>query len=650
MAFKSKIFLVLAGVLMVANLRAQEKVFTSTKNRNAYQIYIKSTDYMMAKKYGEAEKLLLKAVNADPEYVDAYMRLSTIYYKQKKVDKEKEMYDKVVEVRPQFPEVYFNLGHWMMRQLKYNEAITYFKKFLELKRGESKFIKTANLNIKICEFRSNSIEHPVPFKPINVGAGVNSDEDEYWPVLTADDNHLYFTRKLLVDSTIKIGYGQYNEDIFSSTLSGTTWGKAKPLPGFLNTKNRNEGAISISPDGNSLFFTICSDDPSFGYGWCDIYYSVKRGGVWQKPRNIGPPINTRMKETQPSISYDGKTLYFSSNRKGTLGKLDIWKSSLQPNGSWGEPVNLGQNINTKGNEQSPFIHADDQTLYFSTDQKIGMGESDLFIARKNSRGDFVMVTNLGYPINTEKSEIALFVSAGGKKAFFASKKDGGQGGLDIYYFNLPNKFRPRPVCYLKGVVYDADTKAKLGAKFELINLETGKIVMESTSDPKTGAFLVALPSVTDYAINVSKKGYLFYSENLPIKNVKSTAYEHDVPLVPLKVGKATVLRNVFFDTDKYNLKPESKAELRKVIQFMNQYPNIKIELSGHTDNKGTPQHNQELSKNRAKAVYNYLVNEGKIPASRLSFKGYGQTKPIDSNATETGRANNRRTELKVTSM
>ncbi len=651
MKYKYRLFFLLIIIFFTPGLLiAQQKIFTSTNNKNALQLYYKSDDYMMTKRYAEAEKLLLKAVKLDPDYIDAYMRLSSIYYKTGRLEDERKMYEKVIEIRPQFPEVYFNYGHWLMRNLQYEKAIESFNKFLEYKTGESRFLKKAEQNIKICQYRIDMMKHPVPFNPVNVGEGVNTKEDEYWPVLTADDEQLYFTRKKLADSTRKAGYGKFNEDIYVSHLAGNKWGPAQPLPGFLNTENMNEGAISITPDGNTLYFTICSDNPEFGYGWCDIYVSRKVNGIWSRPKNLGPPINTRMKETQPSISFDGKTLYFSSNRPGTIGQLDIWKSTKDENGRWSKPVNLGPVINTKGNEQSPFIHADNQTLYFSTDQRMGMGESDLYVARANSKGEFVMVSNLGYPINTEKQEIALFVSAGGKHAFFASKKEGGQGGLDIYYFDLPKKFRPRPVCYLKGIVYDAETRKKLGARFEIIDLETAKTVLTSTSDSKTGAFLVALPANTNYAINVSKKGYLFYSENLPIKNIKSTAYTHDVPLIPIKIGNSTILRNVFFDTDKYNLKPESRAELNKVIEFLNQYPNIKIELGGHTDNQGTPQHNQVLSENRARAVYDYLVNVGKISPSRLTYKGYGQYKPIATNSTEEGRAKNRRTELKIIDM
>ncbi|MEA3494793.1 MAG: OmpA family protein, partial [Bacteroidota bacterium] len=618
--FKFKQLLIFVFILSYNfSLYAQpNKVFTSSKSRKALTLYSKATELLMVKNYKDAEIILNNAIKADPNYVDAYMRLSSIYYKTGKIEKEKAMYEKALELKPEYPNVNFNYAYLLMRETDYENAIKYFKIFAEFGGTSQRFQKKAYENIELCKFRIHQMKHPVPYKLNNAGKSINTELDEYWPVLTADDGNLFFTRKLLANKSAKVAFAQFNEDIFISDFKNNDWTNTRPLPGFLNSPNKNEGAISISPDGNSLYFTICSEDRNLGYGWCDIYYSEYRRGKWQAPKNIGQPINTRGKETQPSISFDGKTIYFSANREGSVGKLDIWKSTKLKNGKWSEPVNLGPRINTKGNEQSPFIHSDDQTLYFSTDKRKGMGESDIFIARRLPSGEFGMVTNLGYPLNSHKSELGIFVSASGRKAFVASRKEGGEGGLDIYDFKMPNKFKPRPVCYLKGVVYDADTKQKLGARFELINLSTGKLIVESRSDPITGKFLVAIPSDKDYALNVSRKGYLFYSDNFSIKGIKSTAFEKDVPLLKIKIGQTIILKNVFFDFDKFTLKDESRAELKKTIQFLYKYPKVKVELSGYTDNKGSSQYNKTLSQNRAKTVYNYLIKNGKIPASRLS--------------------------------
>jgi len=630
------IFLLILIVFQLQPLFAQPvKIFTSTSNRRALELYMQSDEYMIAKRYTEAIILLEKAIVQDPQYIDAYLRLSNIYYKTGNLLKEKDQYLKVIEINPNLPSVYFNYANLLMRELNYAEAIVKFNKFIELELNDQKFIDKAKKNIEISAFRDHAMKNPVPFNPENLGEGINTALDEYWPVLTADEQVLYFTRRLDQNPEAKIQYLRYNEDIFFGVNEKNSWPVSNPIPGNINTINTNEGAISISPDGKFLLFTI---------------YSELKDGKWFPPKNIGYPINSRSMETQPSISFDGKTLYFSSNRAGSFGNLDIWKSTRQDDGSWGVPVNLGQGVNTPGKEQSPFIHPDDKTLYFSSDYRMGMGDADIYMAVKNDSGIFENAVNLGYPINTDQSEISIFISSLGNKAYFASRREGGIGGLDIYSFDLPEPLRPSPVCYLKGVVYDNDTKAKLEATFELIDLKTAKTVVISKSEVHTGKFLVAIPSDRNYALNVSKDGYLFYSAHLPLKGITSSAYHKDVYLIPVKVGEKLILNNIFFEFDKADLKPESKVELYKVIELMQKNPAMRVEIGGHTDNQGTDAYNLKLSDDRAKSVFTYLRDVGGIDPARMTFKGFGETQPLDTNDTESGRANNRRTEFKITAL
>jgi outer membrane protein OmpA-like peptidoglycan-associated protein len=294
------------------------------------------------------------------------------------------------------------------------------------------------------------------------------------------------------------------------------------------------------------------------------------------------------------------------------------------------------------------MHSDNQTLYFTSNGWTGMGGIDIYYSKKNDDGKFSKPVNLGYPINTFNDEGFLIVNAKGNMAYYSSDRQGGFGGLDIYSFELSEKVRPVAVTYLKGVVYDKNTGKKLKAKFELTDLATEKVVFESYSDQITGEFMVSLPTEKNYALNVSKDGYLFYSENFTLTGVydKTKPYEKDIPLQPLAVGEVVVLKNIFFDFDKTDLKPESEVELQKLIEMLRKNVKMKIEISGHTDNKGTADYNQKLSENRSKAVYIYLIEKG-IDKTRLSYKGYGLSKPIDTNDTEEGRANNRRTEFKV---
>jgi outer membrane protein OmpA-like peptidoglycan-associated protein len=364
--------------------------------------------------------------------------------------------------------------------------------------------------------------------------------------------------------------------------------------------------------------------------------------------NMGATVNSSSWDSQPSVSSDGNTLYFTSDRSGGKGKKDIWKTTKNDKGEWTTPVNLGDTINTHNDEMAPFIHPDDQTLYFTSNGHQGMGGYDIFYSRKDSSGNWETPINIGYPINTSDDESCLIVNANGDLAYFSSDRPGGKGSMDIYSFPLYEKARPKRVTYLKGTVYDKVTKNKLEAKFELVDLATGKIYTESFSDKVTGEFLVCLPTEKDYALNVSKDSYLFYSENFTLTGIHSNSdpFLKDIPLQPIKKDEIVILKNIFFDTDKFDLKTESTAELEKLYDLLVKNPKLKIEISGHTDNVGDDKYNQVLSENRAKAVYDYLVLKG-IAKERLTYKGYGETKPIETNDTEAGRAINRRTEFKV---
>jgi outer membrane protein OmpA-like peptidoglycan-associated protein len=297
---------------------------------------------------------------------------------------------------------------------------------------------------------------------------------------------------------------------------------------------------------------------------------------------------------------------------------------------------------------APFIHPDNRTLYFASRGHQGMGGFDLFVSRMDANGNWTSPVDLAYPINTYADEINLVVNAKGDVAYISSDKLGGKGGMDIYSFKLYKEAQPVMVTYFKGIVFDKETKHRLEAKFELIDLATGKVVSSSSSDPLTGEFLLALPTEKNYGLNVSKPGYLFYSDHFELlgESSKTKPFIYNVPLQPIRVGETVILKNIFFDTDKYDLKEESRSELARLTQLLKSNPQIHIEISGHTDNHGSADHNLVLSRNRAQAVYNYLIMNG-ISKERLSYDGFGMTRPIDTNDTEQGRANNRRTEFRV---
>jgi len=394
-----------------------------------------------------------------------------------------------------------------------------------------------------------------------------------------------------------------------------------------------------------MIYTACNR--SDGIGRCDLYYTTKVGDRWTFPKNMGKPVNSPYRETQPSLTPDGRTLYFSSDRPGGKGQHDIWVSYLDDGNRWSVPENLGEVINTPGIEMSPFIHPDNQSLYFSSDGHIGLGGYDLFVTRRDSTGKWQKPMNLGYPINTNRDEIGMIVNSRGDKAYYSSDVDK-TNGKDIYVFDLPVQDRPVMTTYMKGKVFDADDNQLLRAQFELVDLETGNSIFRSYSDSITGEFLVSIPVNHNYMLNVSRNGYLFFSENFSLKNTyrSDRPFLKDVPLQPLKAGKRIILKNVFYETDSFALKKESTAELNKVIGLLQANPKIKIEISGHTDNTGTPDYNQKLSENRAKTVAKYLISAS-VNAERVVAKGYGMNNPVASNDTEEGKAQNRRTELQI---
>ena len=434
------------------------------------------------------------------------------------------------------------------------------------------------------------------------------------------------------------------EDFYISIKENGFWSKAINAGDILNTPS-NEGAQTILVDGSKMYFTACNRKD--GKGHCDIYSSIKENGQWTKAINIGTPINSGFWEAQPSISPDGKTLYFVSNRGGGFGQKDIWMSYLLDDGSWSEPVNLGENINSNKEEQSPFIHPDNRTLYFASDGLIGMGGFDLFKVTKKDDGTWSEPVNLGYPINTVWDEIGLIVNATGDRAFYSSDRFEGKG-RDIFEFELYQEARPNPVSYIKGKVYDSENRNSLKAHFELISLESNEIIMQAESNQETGEFLVCIPTDNDYALNVSKEGYLFFSDNFELKGVHeiSNPYLKDVALNPIKNGEKIVLRNIFYATDSYELEDKSVTELSKLIEFLNQNPGLIIEISGHTDNVGSNEYNLNLSNKRARSVYQYLIEKG-IKSERLTYKGYGELQAISTNDAAQGRADNRRTEIKI---
>ncbi len=605
----------------------------STKNAKAITAYERSNIYLGQKLYNTALKDIEQAIRIEPSFLEAHYRRADVLKILGRYEEAKNEYFYIYNQPNTFKNLPFSYAECFAYLAKYDSALALFQTYSATPDLSENRKKVLEKYIRDCTFSQESIQHPVKYQPINLGSNVNTANQEYLPAITADDSTLIFTRRAAT------------EDFYISNKSDLGWALSKPLSNAINTSG-NEGAQCISPDGQYLFFAGCGRKD--GIGKCDIYYSKLVGDQWSVPQNLGTPINSPYWESQPTLSADGKTLYFVSDRRGGYGSYDIYKSTYAGAGKWGNPVNLGPNINTADEEFSPFIHSDNKTLYFCSDGWPGFGEKDIFFSKKNNDGTWNKPTNIGYPINTAKQESSLFISNDGKQAYFASDNLKGYGGLDLYSFELYEAARPAIVTYVKGIVFDKNSKEKLAAQVEIIDVSNGDTLVQTVSNESTGQFLASLPAGKTYALNVNQEGYLFYSGQFVLLNKSSlTPFKLSIALEPIEVGGKIALKNIFFESNSFKLKNESKYELLKLVQFMKANQSVKVEISGHTDNVGDDKLNTTLSANRAKAVFDYLIKMG-IAADRMVSKGYGKLQPIDSNSTESGKANNRRTEIKVT--
>ena len=640
--FKAPLALIALFVMLAFAMpctMAQQPTYSVT-NAKAIKLYEKGRNHLYLSNVAEATTCFKQALKLEPEFVEVNLMMAELCFDEGLNDQARQYYYAAVNKKPTFhTQAWLQLGQLELKAGDYKQAKKCFETFLKLDKKNPDKRVAAQKGLECANFRLQALANPVPFTPQNLGGAINSEDDEYLPALTADGQTLIFTRRFPRTAATTANSAE-EEDFYISTLGdNNAWTKARRMAEPVNSTD-NEGAQCISQDGRVMIFTACGRND--GFGRCDLYMCVRKGTSWSKPRNLGPNINTSAWESQPSLSIDGKTLYFVSDRKGGHGGMDIWVSRMTATG-WSKPVNLGPTINTSGNEMSPFIHYDDQTLYFSSNGHVGMGGQDLFFSRRQADSTWGKPVNLGYPINTAGDEVNLIVNATGDLALFSSDKLGGFGRQDLYAFALPQVARPQAVTYMKGIVTDAKTSKPLAANFKVTDLASGRTVAEAQADPVNGSFIISLPGKHNYALIVTMDGYLFHSENVELTHgTPEQPYLINVALEPVEIGRSITLRNVFFESGKYELLEQSLVELNKVVELLTNNPSLKILLAGHTDNVGKPEDNQKLSENRAKAVYDYLVSQG-IKTDRVAYKGFGETKPIADNNTEEGRAQNRRT-------
>lgn len=635
------ILIVLVFTLAFAGF-AQEKTQRS-RSPKAERLYQRALGFYAEKDLKRAQLFAEKAIRTDEQFIQAYLLTGDILFDLNEKNSAISYYENALRIDPDFyPPVNYILGNLYYNSGNYAAALErfeYYSKFT-LRDEERNILGRRTESAKAAKDLKNN---PVPFEPVNLCFNINTASDEYVNAVSADGETLIFTVRSPLEKPER--GRQFREKFFMSNLENSTWSKAVPMQ-YLSDNPENEGALTLSYDNRNIFFTSCHLPD--GYGSCDLYFSSRQGEGWTKPQNLGPVVNSSRWESQASLSPDGKTLYFASNRSGGLGGSDIWKTILKENGEWQTPENIGPEINTAEDEMSPFIHADGKTLYFSSKGLPGLGGADLFVSRLNADGHWEKPVNLGYPINTLADEINLIVHPNGKSAFISSDLPGGKGGYDIYVFELHDAIKPLPVSYLKGIVRDANTSRPLAASIELIELESGRTTITSRSDAQNGEFIAVLPVGSDYALHVNRKDYLFYSHHFALQSAVGLfdPVVMDIFLKPVEYGQVVILKNVFFAHNSFELENNSGVELNRLAVLLRENPELKLEISGHTDNTGTGVYNQTLSTNRARSVYEYLVKTG-IRSERLNYKGMGDTNPVDTNNTPEGRANNRRTEIRI---
>jgi outer membrane protein OmpA-like peptidoglycan-associated protein/tetratricopeptide (TPR) repeat protein len=595
---------------------------------------------------------------------------------------------KAYELNPNVaPDINLQIGISYHLKADWDNAIKYYqnyKKVVDPKKPGA--MEEIDKKIQECKTGKELMKKPERVWVDNLGKTINTEFPEYGPFISADESVIIFTgRRSDTEGGGKDpGDDKYFEDVYISRKNDKgEWEKAVNIGKLINNENNHDAPAGLSPDGKKLFVFYGNK----GNG--DIYVSEFKEGAYLKPEKLSNNVSTKdYYESSATVSFDGKELFFASDRPGGLGGEDIYTSRWdEKKKEWGPAVNLGTTINTKYRETGIFLHPDGETMYFSSQGHTTMGGFDIFVSKRGEDGKWGEPKNIGWPINSPDDDVFFAVSGSGRYGYYSSYRSDGFGEKDLYRITFLGAAKnpltssednllaslAQPVraitiepkvevstvslAILKGVIRDAKTKVPLEAKIEIYDNEKNELVTTVMSDSKTGGYLVSLPGGKNYGIAVKADGYLFHSENVDIPKASGyREYEKNIDLKKVEVGETIVLRNIFFDYDKATLRDESRNELERLVKLMKDNPTLRIEISGHTDSQGDAAYNQKLSENRAKAVVEYLVKAG-IDAGRLEFKGYGEAKLQVTDAEvsqmktktekEEAHQQNRRTEFKI---
>ena len=640
---------------------------TNLSSAQSYKKLVKKGNkFYQKEQFEEAASAYEKAYNSRPGDVKLSYKIGLSYLKSSSKDKALEYFISSYKIKPDISdEINYLLGQAYQFNHQFDLAIEQYEIYGQ-KRGKENLVAQ---KISECELGEELVNNPVDIRLENMGNIINTEYDDYAPMISADAKTLVFTSRRKGSTGDKKDKDKsYFEDIYKSTHQTDQWERPIGIGSPINTEF-HDAAAALSPDGAEIF--VYKDDNGG-----DIYVSKYDGEVWSEIEKLPESINSPYWEPSISVTADKKTYYFSSNRPGGLGGLDLYMCTQNDDGSWGIAKNLGPNINTVFDEDAPFIHPDGKALYFSSMGHIGMGEYDIFKSELIDN-EWQTPRNMGFPINTAKDDSYFVISQDYKLGFYSSSKEGGVGKSDIYAIYMEEKpfdydsagtFVKHPLTpekmssiavnpvvkekkkgtVFQGKVLDAASGSPIEARVLLVNNEKNYVIGEGLSNSQTGRFRIEIPISKNVGLVVEKEEYLFHSRNFGFAQMlKNKIINTEVALEKLAPGSTTVLKNIFFDTNKSNIRTQSISELDRIKNLLLKSPEIKIRVNGHTDNVGNKSYNKNLSKKRAKAVVEYLISHG-VNHNQLSYKGFGEEKPLVSNDDEKdGRELNRRTEIEI---